>query len=269
MLTRCIGFAAAVLASPFVSAAQPEVPPLAGPSVDPGRTQTLINESMRSGFQRLETRPEIAVVDLLDVDETTRLAVRELGQQRIVDLAAFLVDHIDELRAITDDLTAGRQDAARAKTRALWTTFDPSHSVTPMLNAVHDMLPDEQTDRAAALVGEYLDAWTEAEQRNDETAEQTRERLAFQLFQEELRSAYDISLQNTRQALDAIYSAVEPTPEQRERIRSIVIEHIKRTRLEATPAERRAVMRTIYDSLDEERRGRLFDYAMRVVLPEG
>jgi hypothetical protein len=94
-------------------------------------------------------------------------------------------------------------------------------------------------------------------------------RLVTQVFQEEVRDAYEISLRRYRDALEAIYAAVDPTPEQREAIRSIVIEHVKHTRLEATPTRRRAAMREVYDMLDDERKARLLDYLLERVVPNG
>lgn len=242
-------------------------PPLAGPAVDAGERRTLINRSMSQDFVRLSDRPEIAVIELLDLPDDVRAEARSLGEDRVVRLAMFLVDRIDDLRAITDDITAGRAEAARQKTRNLWNIHDPDARITPLLDDLARIIGPRQAAEAEGLISDYLDAWIASARLPNETNRETRERLAYLLFQEELRAAYEISLENTRRALDAIYDAVEPTPEQREHIRSIIIEHIKQTRLQATTEQRRAVMRSIYDSLDEERRGRLFDYAIRVVLP--
>ena len=63
-------------------------------------------------------------------------------------------------------------------------------------------------------------------------------------------------------------STVEPTEEQREAIRSVVIEHIKATRLEASPQQRRDAMHEIYRLLDDDRKQKLYDYLLRIVVPD-
>ena len=137
-----------------------------------------------------------------------------------------------------------------------------------MIDEIGQSLTPESFEEVKRLSEEYFQAWIKDAALGNETPEQTRTRLAFQLFQEEIYRAYEASLRQTQQALQAIYNAVEPTPEQREQIRSVIIEHIKRTRLSATPNDRRKVMRQIYDLLDESRKAKLFDYAMQIVIPE-
>jgi hypothetical protein len=56
-----------------------------------------------------------------------------------------------------------------------------------------------------------------------------------------------------------MYEIVEPTKEQREAIRAIVIEYIRETRLNPTPEQRREAARRIYQILDEEDRVKLFE----------
>ena len=55
---------------------------------------------------------------------------------------------------------------------------------------------------------------------------------------------------------------------QRQAIRIIIIEHIKRTRLNATPGQRRSTNLEIYRMLDDERKEKLFEYMTRFVIPD-
>ncbi|MFG0259388.1 MAG: hypothetical protein ACF8LK_03465, partial [Phycisphaerales bacterium JB041] len=97
---------------------------------------------------------------------------------------------------------------------------------------------------------------------------QTERQLAYEMFAAEVRAGYNATLLRYRQAMDALYEAVQPTDEQRERMRAILIEHIRETQLQPTPAQRRATNRRIYDLLDEERRGLMFDYLLLRVVPD-
>jgi hypothetical protein len=96
----------------------------------------------------------------------------------------------------------------------------------------------------------------------------TRDRIAFQMFQREVRYAYDQSLARYRELLESIDTSIEPTDAQRAAIRQIVLDHIKATRLEATPAQRREAMVAIYRELDDARRERLYALLLRQVVPD-
>ncbi len=275
----------ACLAAPGVAqddppAGTPSDPPadlLRGPSVPDEVSRTLVQRGMTRGFVPVEGRPEIAAVRLLDLDEAASARVGEAVNERTVRLATLLVDRIDVVREITDAVLVDQDaDRVRELQLALWDEIDEGRPRDPLLDAMGDALTPDQIVEAGALLDEYWGAWIDWELRNraglegDRLAEarrRTRERLGFALFQAELREAYDVSLRRYREAMEAIYNAVDPTDEQRAAIRSLVIQHIKDTRLEATIEQRRAAMRRIYDLLDPERQGKLFDYMLRVALP--
>jgi tRNA-dihydrouridine synthase len=249
-------------------AGQPEdTPLLSGPEVSETKMQSLVHRGMTGGFVRIEGRPEFAAARVLDLDADALERVRDIEADRGVSLVVMLIDRIDDLRDMTDATTAGDAQAARAIMRSMWEDHDTKEPVLPSLKALGDALLPEQLAETQRLADEYMHAWAEEQRTEGETVEQAKQRLAFQLFQEEVRYAYDASLTTTRQALEGIYNAVNPTPEQREEIRTIVIDHIKHTRLKATPEQRREAMRRIYDMLDEDRKGKLFDYTMQIVVP--
>ena len=249
-------------------AGQPEdTPLLSGPEVSESKMQSLVHRGMTGGFVRIEGRPEFAAARVLDLDAEALDRVRDIEADRGVGLVVMLIDRIDDLRAMTDATTAGDAEGTRAILRSMWEDHDAESGVLPSLEALGDALSAEQLAETKRLAEEYMHAWAADQRAEGETVEQAVQRLSFQLFQEEVRYAYDASLNSTRQALEGIYDAVDPTPAQREEIRSIVIDHIKRTRLKAAPEQRRETMRRIYDMLDEERRGKLFDYTMRIVVP--
>ncbi len=256
-----------IVVAAFILTSQPETPPLSGPDVPESRLRSLVQQGMTRGFVRIEGRPEIAAAGLLELDEETLQSVRQAEQAREAAIVFMLVDHLDELRAMTDANIAGDTDTAQRLMREWWTGFDEGGNALPLLDELRNVLLPEQLSEVARYSEEYLAAWVAEEKLQGETSEQTRQRLALQMFREEIARAYEASLRQTQQALQGIYDAVDPTPEQRQDIRTVVIEHVKRTRLNAEPSDRRLAMRRIYDLLDEERKGRLFDYAMRIVVP--
>lgn len=249
-------------------AAQPESQPLSGPNIPESRLKSLVQTGMTRGFVRIEGRPEIAATSLLDLDDETKQSIRTVEQDRDSSIVFFLVDHLDELRTMTDANASGNTEQARGIMHDWWSEFDENRSTLPLLDTLATVLTPGELEDVTRYAQEYMAAWIDSAARNGETPEDTSNRLMLQLFQEEIARAYEASLRQTQQALQGIYDAVEPTPEQREGIRTIVIEHVKRTRLNAEPADRRLAMRKIYDLLDADRQARLFDYAMRIVVPD-
>jgi hypothetical protein len=147
--------------------------------------------------------------------------------------------------------------------------MDPTGARDPLIESLVAVLTDDQRAELRRLVDEYWEAWIAAAGAEGEAREDTVRRLTSQLFREEAREAYEVSLRRYHDAMRAIYDAVEPTPEQRAAIRATVIEHIKATRLDATPAQRREAMLRIYRLLDDERQERLFAYMARIVIADG
>ncbi|MBZ0172258.1 MAG: hypothetical protein K8E66_07765, partial [Phycisphaerales bacterium] len=254
------------LVSP-VLAAQPDQPdPLRGPDVPARETRSLVNRGMMGRFEPLEVRPVAAALLELDLDDATREKAREIVEQRALDIAMLLVDRIDLVRDMTDLIMAGDRDAARRMLHDMWGEFEPDAPRDPLLKPLKEILEPAQIGEVRRLVDEYWNAWIDYELRDQEerrekpqARERVTRRLSFEIFEREVREGYDASLSRYRQALDAVYNAVMPTDEQREAIRSIVIEHIKTTRLSATPAQRRETNMRIYRLLDDERKERLFE----------
>jgi hypothetical protein len=237
--------------------------------------RSLVQRTMSGRFVPVEGRPEAAALQRLDLDEEQRERAREVVEQRALSIALLLVDEIDTVREITDQITTGRRDAAREGLREIWRNFEPGAPRDPLLEPLSEVLTSGQIDRLRRLLDEYWDAWIDWELRGSEERREDPEarkrvarRLGFRLFEREVRRGYDASLRHYRQALEGITNAVAPTDKQREAIRSLVIDHIRQTRLEATPEQRRAVMLEIYRLLDPERRERLFEYMTRAVIPD-
>jgi len=270
----------ALVAVPNPCSAQDEDPAdvLRGPSVPERDTRTLVHGGMTGQFRRVEGRPEAAAVQLLDLDDATRRRAEEIVAERSMSVAMLLVDQIDTVRQITDAIEQGRPEQARELLVGLRARFEPDLPRDPLAEPLADLLSPEQRARFEHLLDEYWNAWIDSQlpgrpaDGDPASARAARQRIAdrlsFQLFQEEIREGYEVTLRRYRQVLEGIYEAVDPTPEQREAIRDVVIEHIRQTRLSATPTQRRQAMLRIYRLLDEDRRQSLFMHIMRQVVPD-
>ena len=244
---------------------------LRGPDVPDARTTTLVQRSMTGRLERLRVRPEIAAIQALRLDPATADRAREIIDERTRNITMMLVDDIEIVGEITAKTGSGDEDGARALFNELWEQFDRGTPRAPLLDPLSEVLDADQQAVLRGLVDEYWDAWIDWELRNNKnrekaaTKKRAEQRLAMRLFEREVREAYDASLKRYQQSLDGIYAAIDPTDEQRTQIREIIIDHIKATRLRATPAERRDVNMTIYRLLDDDRKERLFGYLSAIV----
>lgn len=251
--------------------AQDEADLLRGPTVESTDEKSLVGKGMTGQFERVEGRPEAAALRLLDLDDETRRRAEQIVDDRSLAVAMLLVERIDDIKEMSDHQIAGRPREAREILERLHAEFDPP-ARDPLAAPLAEVLSAEQHRELMRILDEYWMALIDAEGggRMDEgrASERVEQRLVFRVFQEEVREGYEVSLRRYREALEAIYAAVEPTDEQREAMREIVIDHIRETRLAATPAQRRATMLRMYDLLDEGRQVKYVEYLLRFIVPD-
>lgn len=277
VISAAFGLLAMVINAP--AAGQEETDILRGPKVPEASHRTIVHEGMQSGFQRVEGRPEAAAVMLLDIKPERMREIEVVLREHDMQVAMLLVDRIDDVRVISDAVLSGDREQAQKLMKELWRVYDPQRRRSPLLTDLEPLLSHEEQAEVKRLVDEYWDAWIRSAMpaaagdmdngEREKLHDRVEQKLAFQLFQEEVQRGYELTLRRYKQVLDGIYGAVEPTDTQREAIRSVVLKHIKETRLEPTQAQRREAYLAIYDLLDEGRREKLFDYLLRQILPEG
>ncbi len=181
------------------------------------------------------------------------------------DLAEALgPEHADGLRAMVDEYWAAllAQRMGERLERRLGEAM-----AGQMDGQANDRMGNEVIDQMGGMPGDRVDPQLVMSS-DDPVISAARQRLAFQLFQQEVREAYDQSLSRYRELLESINTAIETSDAQRASIREVVLEHIKDTRLEATPEQRRATMVRIYRELDEAQREQLYALLLRQVVPD-
>ncbi|MEM9372935.1 MAG: hypothetical protein AAGA55_04755 [Planctomycetota bacterium] len=240
---------------------------LGGPEIPREAVERIGGEDGQGRFVRVEGRPEFAAARVLRIPQAVREQIRQIERDRSVRLTAHLIDELDLFRAMSDAVVAGDNARAEGMMDELWSRLEDGKPAAPCADDIEASLPAELRVVYRRVIDSYWHRWAQSESREMEP-DATRERLATLLFREEVRQAYDGSLRHYRQAMDAIFAATDPTEAQRARIRDRVINHIKRTRLEATPAHRRDVMLEIYGLLDDDRRVRFVEYILRAAIPE-
>lgn len=249
---------------------QPDDGVLRGPSVPENVAKTLVRRDARGTFQRIEGRPEDAAVALLELEPAVREQARAAGGDRAVAVGIMLIDHIDEVKVIAEATEKGDRDRAAELLRELRKSFEPDQPRNPLLPRLAEVLTHDQHEELTRLVNDYWNAWIDWELRNskdksDKARDRVADRLSFTLFQDEVRRAYERVIKPYRDKIESLYLALEPTPEQREAIREIVIDYIREARTKPTAEQRRGVLGKIYRALDEERRAKFFDIVAREV----
>jgi len=255
-------------ATPMGEPAQPrepaDQPVLRGPKVEDQAARTLLRSDMQGRFLKVDGRPEEAAVAQIPMDPGRREQARALIADRASALMTYLVDNIDLIKETTDATKSGDTPAAQRIARDLYDRFDPAHSRDPLLAPLATVLMPEETAELKRLADEYWKGWIDAQQRSSPkaTREAIQGRLQFELFQTELRTAYDYTLRPYQIKIDRICEVTDATPEQRAAIRDAVISYIKAARLRPSDEQRAEFAKAIYSALDEERRIRLLTAAL-------
>ncbi len=253
---------------------------LRGPQVERDQLDTIVITDMSGNFIPVEERPELVAFARVCDDPEDLARAREMGTSRVFDLAELLVDEIDTVRTITDAIAEGNTTYAQTLLAQLRLRHDPDMLRDPLRAELEPMLEATQRERFDRILDEYWDAWIaantpESEQdmqgrpRTQAVHQRIENRLNNELFQRDIANAYEYSLRRYRDAMQAMYDAIQPTPEQRAWIRNRVIQHIKDTRLNPTLEQREALMLEIYDMLDEDRQTKLFLYMTRAAMTRG
>jgi hypothetical protein len=258
----------------FASSATAQQDLLKGPQIDPEKNRSITHHTMTGKLEIIDGRPEMAAFSAVAQDSGLIEKSIEIELERTVRLSMSLIDELDLLREATDAMLDGDKETAQEIYGKIYDVFDPEKLHDPLSEDLMNLLDEKQRASYRRVLEEYWDAWIDAvlrdrmDSQSEKVRTRARTRLTRQLFMSEMKSAYDISLKRYQQAMDAIYSAVEPTDEQRAQIREMVLTHIKSTRLEATIDQRRGVMIDIFRMLDEERQEKLYGYILQIALPD-
>ena len=239
---------------------------LRGPEVPASAAHTLVRLDASGRFQRVEGRPEEAALVILELDPDLREQARQAAAARRETLRAAVLEHLDLIIAGTDAIEAGQREKATEIMRQMRDRIDPEHQRDPVLPALTAVLGSEQGQQLTLLVEDYWTACLDWELRNskdksDAARQRVTERIGFEMFQQEIRQAYERTLRPYRAKFEAIVNATQPTDEQKQAIRGILLDLIRAGGLEPTLDQQQETARKVYQALDEERRQKLFEAA--------
>ncbi len=173
VLTLLAGAAHARQSAPPAPPAPPPSPTTPSPSIQPAPSQdvlrgpkvedhslehaTLVKRDFSGALARLETRPEIAAVDLLGLSKEERAPVDAVLADRAAKISAFTLGHYDLLIK----LQAARQGRARQELAGLMrdvrTEAGELFSVS-LADQVAAALPEPRREKFREMVEEYVKA---------------------------------------------------------------------------------------------------------------
>jgi len=270
-------------AKPAEKAAPPSDDPLAGPRVDKAPDgKTLVERNFDGSLVRLDERPERAALDLLALSPEQKQPIAKLFEERSAAVTKLLYDHFDTFLAVQAARQGGafrpggdskEREQLASKMRELHDAAAEAGLVRPALvEQVAKLLPEDQAPEYRRMVSEYKDALEAQAQREmggtqgafsrpgSPTPDGPRrgynaERTETNLLLREVARTLGTLVQERKERSEALFKAVDATPEQRTAIEKMLRESAEKNRGRPFTTEQRAEnFRKIMEQLTPEQR---------------
>lgn len=261
--------------------------PLAGPRVDKTPTgKTLVERNFDGSLVRLDERPERAAVGLLTLSSEQKEPIGRLFEERGAAVSKLLYDHFETFLAVQAARQGGafrpggdskEREQLASKMRELHDAAAEAGLVRPALvEQVAKILPEDQAPEFRRLVSEYVTALEAQAQREmggtqgaftrpgSPTPDGARrgygpgaERTEMNLFLREMARTLGGLVQERKERTEALFKAVDATPEQRTAIEKMLRDGAEKSRgRQPTPEQRAENFRKIMELLTPEQRGK-------------
>jgi len=249
-------------------------PPLSGPSVrgeDEGRP-TLVRYAYDGSLVRLDERPEIAALDLLELDEPARRRVRAVLVERAAVLDGVVADNL-KLIAELNTATQGRGTMRRLDLLGeLLRALEPVRERGPLLENLAEALPEATRDRYRALVREYRKALVEDGVRRARAKGEDKPwrravvaEITLRMMGREIQRSIERQFDDGDDRMEQALAHVEATPAQRQRIQGLVQDYVSRMIEHGRPSrfERTALYLGVLNELTPEQRRKWAEFYRR------
>lgn len=272
-LLACSLVVAAGMAGSAHAQSRPAPPPEAAKPGDEGAMRgprvretlapvSLVHRDMSGKLERLETRPEQAALDLLHLTPEQRKPADEAIAARRVQVNRLLQEHYELFIKLQ---TARQGGATPEEIRPLMREFRPIAGalLSPTLaERVAGVLPEEKRAEFGKLVEEYNAASVADAPAGRGGGGGGAERMELNLLLREMARAIKGIVDERKEHMDALLKAIDATPEQEAKIRSIAREAAEAKRKkggnggvgEPTQEERLATWRKILAEMTPEQR---------------
>lgn len=237
---------------------------LSGPRVEGEAAASLVVRDFNGALVALEVRPEVAAIDLLELDDVSRAAVEKVLTERGVLVRSVTLEHYELFLEAQAALKAGARDEMRALVGDLRVALAPLMSPT-IASRVSEALPEAVRERYTKLVREYAEALAaegasgagvrSAEGRAGRRAERAAAyRVEMRLTLAEMARSFAAFVEERRARVDEIITLIEATPEQEARLREVIRREGEKAGVDPSPAQRGAILRAVLAELTPEQR---------------
>lgn len=239
-------------------AGKPEGDVLSGPKVKETQSErTLIRRDFSGRVQRLEANPAEAAIELLTLDEATRVKIQTILNERTAALDRVVRDNLELL--VKFQSTSDRK-GKMALLREYRTVFKDLEAKGKLQDQVRAALSKDQAARYDELIAGYWETVvSDAEQEATKSKEKTgraeilaREGLAA--FGGEIRRSYERQIGAKTKELEEFLGKLGLTPEKETKIRNMFTDSFQATNGKPTSQQRRDLMMRVLRELDGDQR---------------
>ena len=225
---------------------------------------TLVRRTFEGAIQRLGIDPGEAALDLLDLDDDARQRALGVLDRRAAALDTVVLDNLHLLTQIESAAEAGRMFRVLQIASGIHERFVDEVGREPLVDQLASVLPAHDAAGLRRLVEGYWDAIAHEEGGADVgriEAFVIKRRAALEVFGKEVERALERVFSDTGEddeGWEAMLAALDLSPEQEREIRSMGEEFYLRARLNPTKDEMAEFLTSVYLTLDEGQRTRLF-----------
>lgn len=236
---------------------------LSGPQVREGAHESLVERGFDGRIRPLTTSPEERAVALLRLDEATRARVETILDERSAILDRVLVDNLDLLLQFQSARASGSATRQFSILRTFVRKLEPLRRRGSLRDEIARVLPEDQRARFEAMIDEYEDA-LEAQARADARARGERfQPLAYRIRRnlerlgQDIAASYERAIGSRVAELEAFLERASLSPASEREVRRIITEFGQQTMLRPTPADKRRLVRDLWNAVRPEERIRL------------
>lgn len=239
---------------------------LAGPHLDPVEvTPSLVNYGYDGRLKRLETTPEEAAAELLDLSEETRSAIEQVLAERAAVLDSIVVNHLPELIEIFTSFQGGDAATGIRKYLRFSRELRPLNARGSLQAEIAGVLPESLRAGFSAIVEEYRaalvdDIRAEAEAKGEKLGRrQAALQVGLSAIGEEIGRSVERQIGNGALVLQRLYEHVDATAEQQAAIGARVQEFLGDTKGAPTRMQTVRLFFDILRALTPEQRKHLLN----------
>ncbi len=262
-----------ILVSTSIACAQDEAP-LRGPSVEPVERRSLVPSGMMGGMTdavgELNQRPEIAAIDLLELDEEARERVNGVLLEHISATDTFFMDHLGQIQGWVAAVQAGTLRERLGALREIKVAYEPVEALGPIADRIKAAIPSEQAERYEALIAEYEQARESEARRKAEASGVKFEPIGYKITRhfeklgQDIAASYERTLVSGGEDFEAFLSSAQLSNQGEAKVRRAVMDLVERTGFKPTPEQRLEAFMQVMGELDPDDRGKL----LRAVLKD-